>query len=275
MAYWLPVVWAWIIAIAVLAYILLDGFDLGVGILFAVEHRAGDRDVMVNTVAPVWDGNETWLVLGGGGLLATFPVAYGIIMPALYPTIIGMLLALVFRGVAFEFRFRARSAEGKLWWDRAFMLGSGLAAFCQGLALGGLLQGIPVKNGQYSGGWLTGFTVLCGLALMLGYALQGACWLILKTEGRLQRSARRHARQLGMGLLALIVIVSLWTPMLHIDYAHRWFSFPRIVAGAVPGGFGGVVVLARAERPGGADAVPVRPGVVRAVLYRARGQRMA
>lgn len=229
MAYWLPVVWAWIIAIAVLAYILLDGFDLGVGILFAVEHRAGDRDVMVNTVAPVWDGNETWLVLGGGGLLATFPVAYGIIMPALYPTIIGMLLALVFRGVAFEFRFRARSAEGKLWWDRAFMLGSGLAAFCQGLALGGLLQGIPVKNGQYSGGWLTGFTVLCGLALMLGYALQGACWLILKTEGQLQRSARRHARQLGMGLLALIVIVSLRTPMLHIDYAHRWFSFPRIL----------------------------------------------
>ena len=232
MAHWLPVVWAGLIAFAVLAYVVLDGFDLGVGILFSVEHRAEDRDLMVNTVAPVWDGNETWLVLGGGGLLATFPMAYGIIMPALYPTIIGMLLALVFRGVAFEFRFRARSAFARGWWDRAFMLGSGLAAFCQGLTLGGLLQGIHEENGQYSGGWfdwLTGFTVLCGLALVLGYALQGACWLILKTEGRLQRSARRHARQLGIGLLSLIVIVSLWTPMLHADYAHRWFSFPRVL----------------------------------------------
>jgi cytochrome bd ubiquinol oxidase subunit II len=236
MAYWLPVVWAWIIAIAVLAYILLDGFDLGVGILFAVEHRTQDRDVMVNSVAPVWDGNETWLVLGGGGLMATFPMAYGIIIPALYPTIIGMLLALVFRGVAFEFRFRARSSFAETWWDRAFMLGSGLAAFCQGLTLGGLLQGIHVEDGQYSGGWfdwLTGFTVLCGLALVLGYALQGTCWLILKAEGRLQRSARRNARFLGVGLLALIVIVSLWTPMLHADYMRRWFSFPRI-AGTWP-----------------------------------------
>ncbi len=232
MAFWLPIVWAWLMAVAVLAYVLLDGFDLGVGILFATERRAEDRDVMVNSIAPVWDGNETWLVLGGGGLLATFPLAYGIIMPALYPTIIAMLLCLVFRGVAFEFRFRAATPFGKAWWDWAFMLGSGLAAFSQGLTLGGLLQGIQVKNGQYAGGWLdwlTGFTVLCGFAVVVGYALQASCWLILKTEGRLQRSARRHARLLAIGLLALIVIVSLWTPMLHTDYAARWFSFPRVL----------------------------------------------
>ncbi|MGH7156318.1 MAG: cytochrome d ubiquinol oxidase subunit II [Acetobacteraceae bacterium] len=232
MANWLPVVWAGLIAFAVLAYVLLDGFDLGIGILFAAEHREHDRDVMVNTVAPIWDGNETWLVLGGGGLFAMFPLAYAVIMTALYPAIIGMLLALVFRGVAFEFRFRARTATGRMWWDRAFMLGSGVAAFCQGLALGGLLQGIREENRVYAGGWvdwLTGFTVLCGLALVLGYALQGSCWLILRTEGRLQRSARRNARTLGLAVLALIVVVSLWTPMLNDTYWQRWFSYPRIL----------------------------------------------
>ncbi|HSU04229.1 MAG TPA: cytochrome d ubiquinol oxidase subunit II [Acetobacteraceae bacterium] len=232
MAHWLPIVWAGLIAFAVLAYVLLDGFDLGIGILFAVEHREDDRDVMVNTIAPTWDGNETWLVMGGGGLFAMFPLAYAVIMPALYPTIIGMLLALVFRGVAFEFRFRARSVSGRQWWDRAFMLGSGVAAFCQGLALGGLIQGIHVENRNYAGGWfdwLTGFTVLCGLALVLGYALQGSCWLIWRTEGRLQRRARRHARTLGLAVLALIVVVSLWTPMLNPTFHQRWFTFPGLL----------------------------------------------
>ncbi len=232
MAHWLPIVWAGLIAFAVLAYVLLDGFDLGIGILFAVEHRAEDRDVMVNTVAPIWDGNETWLVLGGGGLLAVFPLAYAVIMPALYPTIIGMLLALVFRGVAFEFRFRARRVSSKIWWDRAFMAGSAVAAFCQGLSLGGWLQGIHIQDNAYSGGWfdwLTGFTVLCGIALVVGYALQGTCWLIWRTEGRLQRSARRHARTLGVALLALIVIVSLWTPMLNPLFRERWFGYPGLV----------------------------------------------
>ncbi|HJS88029.1 MAG TPA: cytochrome d ubiquinol oxidase subunit II, partial [Acetobacteraceae bacterium] len=158
MADWLPPVWAGLIAFAVLAYVLLDGFDLGVGILFAAEHRSGDRDVMVNSIAPIWDGNETWLVMGGAGLLAVFPLAYAIILPALYPTIIAMLLALVFRGVAFEFRFRARRAASRLWWDRAFLAGSTLAAFCQGLSLGGLLQGIRVENRAYAGGWLDWLT---------------------------------------------------------------------------------------------------------------------
>lgn len=228
----LPLVWAWLIAIAVLAYVLLDGFDLGVGILFAVERRAVDRDVMVNTIAPIWDGNETWLVLGGGGLLAMFPLAYSVIMPALYPTIIAMLLALIFRGVAFEFRFRAVSTRGQRLWDAAFCAGSIVAALCQGLTLGGLLQGIRVENRVYAGGWwdwLTGFTILCGLAVVIGYALQGACWLVLKTDGALARRCRRYARALAIGTLALIVVVSLWTPMLNPTLAQRWFGWPGIL----------------------------------------------
>lgn len=228
----LPLIWAGLIAVAVLAYVLLDGFDLGIGILFAVEHEDVDRDVMVNSVAPVWDGNETWLVLGGGGLFAVFPLAYAVIMPALYPAIIFMLLALVFRGVAFEFRFRAQSATGRFWWDMAFAGGSTIAAMCQGMALGGLLQGVKVANRAYAGGWwdwLTGFTVLCGIAVVVGYALLGACWLIWRTEGALQRRCRRHARTLGIATLALIVVVSLWTPMLNPLFSQRWFGWPGIV----------------------------------------------
>lgn len=227
----LPIIWAALIAFAVLAYVILDGFDLGVGILFAVEHDDRDRDIMVNSVAPVWDGNETWLVLGGGGLFAVFPLAYATIMPALYPCIIGMLLALVFRGVAFEFRFKAETRTGRRLWDLSFALGSTVAAFCQGLALGGLLQGIKVVDRHYAGGWwdwLTGFTVLCGLALVVGYTLLGATWLIWRTEGGLQARCYDHARHLGIATLALIVVVSLWTPMLDPRFAARWFGWPGI-----------------------------------------------
>ncbi|MGA2794211.1 MAG: cytochrome d ubiquinol oxidase subunit II [Roseiarcus sp.] len=228
----LPLIWAGLLAFAVLAYVVLDGFDLGVGILFAVEHEGAARDVMVNSIAPMWDGNETWLVLGGGGLFAMFPLAYATIMPALYPVIIAMLLALVFRGVAFEFRFRASSRLGRQAWDMAFLLGSTIAALCQGLALGGLLQGIKIENRAYAGGWwdwLTGFTILCGMAVVAGYALLGACWLIWRTEGPLQRRSRRHARTLGVVVLAFIVVVSLWTPMLNPTFAQRWFGWPGIV----------------------------------------------
>ncbi len=228
----LPLIWATLIAIAVLAYVLLDGFDLGVGILFAMEHGDEERDVMVNSVAPVWDGNETWLVLGGGGLFAVFPLAYATIMPALYPAIIGMLLALVFRGVAFEFRFRAATRRGRRIWDLSFALGSAGAAFCQGMILGGLLQGIHVRGRAYAGGWwdwLTGFTVLCGLSLVVGYALLGATWLIWRTEGVLQERCRFYARALAAATLGLIVIVSLWTPMLHPRFAERWFGWPGIL----------------------------------------------
>jgi cytochrome d ubiquinol oxidase subunit II len=215
MAYDLPLIWAGLIGVAVLAYVLLDGFDLGVGILFAVQHEAEDRHTMVNSVAPVWDGNETWLVLGGGGLFAVFPLAYSVIMPALYPTIIGMLLALVFRGVAFEFRFRAVTRSGRFWWDLAFWGGSTVAAFCQGLTLGGLLQGIHVVNRAY--------------AVVVGYGLLGACWLVWRTEGPLQERSRRHAHVLGIATLALIVVVSLWTPRLHPLFMERWFGWPGIL----------------------------------------------
>jgi len=232
-ATWLPLVWAALIAFAVLAYVLLDGFDLGVGILFLAERRDEDRDVMVNTVAPVWDGNETWLVLGGGGLFAVFPLAYATIMPALYPTIIGMLLALVFRGVAFEFRFRAGRRATRRLWDLALFAGSAVAALCQGFTLGGLLQGIRVADRHYAGGWwdwLTGFTVFCGIAVVIGYALLGACWLIWRTEGPLQARCREYARMLGIATLAAIVVVSLWTPTLNQDYMNSWFAWPAIVA---------------------------------------------
>jgi len=233
----LPLIWAGLIAFAVLAYVVLDGFDLGVGILFAAERGDAARDVMVNTVAPVWDGNETWLVLGGGGLFATFPLAYSVVLPALYPVIIAMLLALVFRGVAFEFRFRAESRAGREAWDLAILAGSTLAAFCQGLALGGMVQGIKVADRQYAGGWwdwLTGFSLLCGCAVVIGYALL-ACWLVWRTEGGLQRRCRRYAGTLGAATLGLIVVVSLWTPMLNPAFAARWFGWPGILlASPVP-----------------------------------------
>ena len=228
----LPLVWAGLIAFAVVAYVMLDGFDLGVGVLFAVEKNDADRDVMVNSIAPVWDGNETWLILGGGGLFAVFPLAYAVIMSALYPTIIGMLLALVFRGVAFEFRFRAASKGGRRLWDIAFFAGSTGAAFFQGLTLGGLLQGIKVTGRQYSGGWfdwLNGFTLLCGFSVVVGYALLGACWVIWRTEGPLRQRARGHARALGIVTLGLIGVVSLWTPFLNPVFASRWFAWPGIV----------------------------------------------
>jgi len=228
----LSTIWAGLLAFAVLMYVVADGFDLGCGILFAVERGRQDRDVMVNSIAPVWDGNETWLVMGGAGLLAVFPLAYSIILPALYPTVIGLLLALAFRGVAFEFRFRAHSERGRARWDFVFFAGSAVAALCQGLTLGGLLQGIRVEDGAYAGGWwdwLTPFTVLCGLAVVVGYALLGACWLVWRTSGGLHDRARRQAAWLGWATLSMIAAVSLWTPFLRGDLAHRWFSWPGIV----------------------------------------------
>ena len=231
-AYWLPVIWAGLIGFAVTAYVVLDGFDLGVGILFSVERDYEDRGVMVNSIAPMWDGNETWLVMGGAGLLAVFPLAYGLVMTAQYPTILTMLLALIFRGVAFEFRFRAATTSGRFWWDTAFFLGSTVAALAQGLTLGGLLHGVNQHDGAYAGGWwdwLTPFTVLCGVAVVVGYALLGSCWLIWRTEGGMQRRARRYAELLGAVTLALIGVVSLWSPFLHPQFWHRWFAWPNIL----------------------------------------------
>ena len=226
----LPLIWAGLIAFAVLAYVVLDGFDLGVGILFLFVKGESSRDQMMNTVAPVWDGNETWLVLGGGGLFAVFPLAYAVIMPALYAPITAMLLALVFRGVAFEFRWKTR--RGQFLWDWAFTLGSTFAAFFQGIALGAFVQGIPVAERAYAGGWwnwLTPFSLLTGVALVIVYALLGATWLIYKTDGAVQTQAVRFARISGVITLALIAIVSLWTPFLNDAFMARWFAWPQAI----------------------------------------------
>ncbi|RUT28584.1 cytochrome d ubiquinol oxidase subunit II [Arsenicitalea aurantiaca] len=224
----LAFIWAGLIAFAVLAYVVLDGFDLGVGILFPFFPEAHDRDVMTNSVAPVWDGNETWLVLGGGGLMAVFPLVYATVLPALYMPIILMLLGLVFRGVAFEFRWRTN--RWRTVWDWGFTIGSMIAAFMQGIALGALVQGIRIENRAYAGDWwdwLTPFSLLTGLAVVVGYALLGACWLNLKTTGELQAHARRIAMATGVGTLGLIGVVSLWTPFINTLYFERWFAFPQ------------------------------------------------
>lgn len=223
----LAFIWAGLIAFAVITYVVLDGFDLGIGILFPFAKSDKDRDVMMNSVAPVWDGNETWLVLGGGGLFAVFPLAYAIVMPALYMPITIMLLALVFRGVSFEYRWR--TTRWRWVWDRAFFGGSLIAALCQGIALGALVQGIEVQDRAYAGGWfdwLTPFSILTGIAVVIGYALLGATWLVLKTQGNLREQMRQFAVLLGGATLALIGLVSLLTPFQDPVYFDRWFSLP-------------------------------------------------
>ena len=225
----LTIAWALLLAFAVYVYVILDGFDLGIGILYALFPEKRDRDLLMNSVAPVWDGNETWLVLGGGGLFAAFPLAYAVIMPAMYPPVIAMLLALVFRGVAFEFRWREEGHRAL--WDAGFCLGSVVATFAQGVTLGALLQGIEINGRAYSGGWfdwLTGFSLLTGASLVVGYALLGASWLVWKTEGPLHDQARRWAKRLLPALLAAIGLVSLWTPFLENKYYERWFEAPGL-----------------------------------------------
>jgi cytochrome d ubiquinol oxidase subunit II len=227
MEWYLPVIWAGLIGTAVAMYVILDGFDLGIGILFPFARNESQRDQMMRSIAPFWDGNETWLVLGGGGLWVAFPTAYAIIMPAMYLPVIVMLLALVFRGVAFEFR---HVSESKGLWNFAFAFGSLLAAFSQGVILGGLIQGIKVANRQFAGGhfdWATPFTLLCGLALIAGYALLGATFLIMKTEGEVAERARRQAKLLLLVVLGFMALVSLYTPYAFERIANRWFSLPN------------------------------------------------
>jgi cytochrome d ubiquinol oxidase subunit II len=241
----IPVLWAFIIAFAVFVYVVMDGFDLGLGMLFPLFPKKADRDVMMNTVAPVWDGNETWLVLGGGGLMAAFPLAYAVLMPALYTPMIAMLIGLIFRGVAFEFRWRTTRQRNL--WDIAFAAGSLIAAMAQGVALGAILQGIHVEGRHYGGGWwdwLTPFSILTGLSVVVGYTLLGATWLVMKTEGELRDEAYRLSRRLLFAMIAAIVAVSLATPFLHIQYTHRWFTWPNMVLTApVPVAVAGVTLL--------------------------------
>ncbi len=228
LGYTVPVIWALIIGLAVALYVVLDGFDLGIGILFPFFPNEEERDQMMNSIAPFWDGNETWLVLGGAGLLVAFPLAYAVFMPALYLPLIVMLLALIFRGVSFEFRWVAKPRHRK--WDIAFTAGSIIAAFSQGVVLGGLLQGIPVENQQFAGGaidWLTPFSLMCGVGLVVGYALLGATWLMMKTDGKVEQHARRLGVPLLFGLLGFIALVSIWTPMQIDRIAERWFSVPE------------------------------------------------
>jgi cytochrome d ubiquinol oxidase subunit II len=226
----LTTIWAGIIAFAVFAYVVMDGFDLGIGILFPNFTVGDERDQAMNAIAPVWDGNETWLVMGGGGLLAAFPLAYAIILPATYPLVIAMLLGLVFRGVAFEFRWR--DASHRPLWDAAFCIGSIVAALAQGMMLGAILQGVQVKDDAYAGGWidwLSPFSLLTGAGVVIGYTLLGATWLVLKTEGPLQDHARRLSLALGIATLAALAAVSAATPFLTYDYWRRWFEMPGVL----------------------------------------------
>ncbi len=225
----LTVIWAFIIAFAVFAYVVMDGFDLGIGILFPGFAVGHERDRAMNSIAPVWDGNETWLVLGGGGLFAAFPLAYAVVLPATYPLIIAMLLGLVFRGVAFEFRWRDPAHRG--FWDAAFTGGSLVAAMAQGMTLGALLQGITIVDRAYAGSWfdwLTPYTLLTGLGTVAGYALLGATWLVWKLDGPEQGHARRMAKRAAWATFGLMGAVSLYNLVLRPEYAERWLSTPEL-----------------------------------------------
>jgi cytochrome d ubiquinol oxidase subunit II len=224
-------VWAAIIFFSVFMYVVLDGFDLGIGMLYPLVPARHDRDTMMNSVAPIWDGNETWLVLGGEALLAAFPVAYAVILPGLYLPLIFMLVGLIFRGVAFEFRFKATDRERPIW-DLAFTAGSMTAAFFQGVSLGAFLKGIPVSGRTYAGGpldWLAPFPLAAGFGVMIAYTLLGATWLVMKSEGELHKRMVGLARPFTWLLLAAIAVVSVWTPLSQHEVAERWFSFPNML----------------------------------------------
>lgn len=221
----LPLAWGGIIAFVIFLYVLLDGFDLGVGILFPFAPSEACRNKMMNSIAPFWDGNETWLVLGGGGLLAAFPLAYSVLVPAFYIPVILMLLGLIFRGIAFEFRFKASAKTRKIW-DYSFHFGSLIAAFCQGIILGALVQGIQVKGRNFVGGgfdWLTPFSLMTGLALVFGYSLLGATWLLMKTHQQTQIWARKCAIYVLNYVVLFLGLVCLWLPFLNQQICHRWF----------------------------------------------------
>jgi len=227
----LSLAWVIIIAFSLAMYVVMDGFDLGIGILFPFVPDRSERDTMVNTVAPVWDGNETWLVLGGAGLYAAFPLAYSVLLSALYIPLFLMLAGLIWRGVAFEFRFKADEAH-RLFWDKAFAWGSYIATFFQGTCLGAFINGFAVHGPSYQGGpldWLTPFSVFTGVGLLIAYALLGATWLVIKTDGALQ-AHMRSAAQWIVGVLFIITgVVSLWTPLAHPEIAQRWFSLPNFL----------------------------------------------
>ena len=227
----LPVVWFFVIGFAVLMYVLLDGFVLGLGILTLFADDEAQRDLMMNTAAPIWDGNETWLVMGGAGLMAAFPKAYAVVLSSLYLPVLFMLIALIFRGVAFEFRFKA--SRSRWVWGFAFAFGSIVCAFMQGLILGALVEGMPLTGGKYvqstAFAWFSPFSMLTGVAVVFGYALLGASWLIMKTDGRVQEIAAHLARLLMVAVIAFMGLVSAWLPFLDSGVMARWFSWPQLL----------------------------------------------
>jgi len=228
-------IWTAILAVGIFIYVALDGFDLGVGILYGFV-EPDQRETMMSSIGPFWDGNETWLILGGVGLLAAFPLAFAIIIPAVYFPILIMLLALVFRGVAFEFRFKQIHLQR--FWDGAFCGGSAVATFAQGMVLGSFIQGFKVEGRVFAGSsfdFATPFALLTGFALMFGYTLLGASWLIVKTEGGLQSWARKAGHISLVGVCVAIAIVSIWTPLASPAIMHRWFDWPnRLILAPLP-----------------------------------------
>ena len=256
-------IWTLVLGFGVFFYVVLDGFDLGVGILYGLQPDLASRNIAMNAIAPIWDGNETWLVLGGVALFAAFPLAFAIIIPAVYFPLLVMLLALVFRGVAFEFRFR--DAEHRTFWDHGFNIGSIVATVAQGVVLGAFIQGFRVEGRAFAGTSLdcfTPFSILTGVALVFGYALLGAGWLILKTEGAVQARARRHGRIGLVGVLIAIVVVSVWTPVMSPEIAARWFSWPNALwLSPVPIATALVALAAWRALSGSSDAAPFAAGV--------------
>jgi cytochrome d ubiquinol oxidase subunit II len=250
---WLPDFWAGVIAFAILAYVVLDGYDLGVGILFGTTSNEGHRVTMMNAIAPFWDGNETWLILIGAGLFAAFPMVYAIFLPAFYLPVTLMLFGLIFRGVAFEFRHRSYSMRPV--WDRGFFLGSLIATFVQGAAIGTMVQELNVVDGRYAGGafeWVTPFSILCGVGLVLGYALLGAAWLVLKTEGELRDWAYRRLPWLLWGVVAVLIAVFAFVLATHLHVLDRWRADPRLLAFPLAGALAmiGLGLGARRRRDG-------------------------
>jgi cytochrome d ubiquinol oxidase subunit II len=251
-------VWTLILGVGVFMYVLLDGFDLGIGILAPLAPDDDARTLMMNTIAPIWDGNETWLILGGMGLLAAFPLAFAIVIPAVYFPLLLMLLGLIFRGVAFEFRLKKTSH--RRWWDLSFFGGSAIATFFQGVVLGMYVEGFTVTGRVFSGtsfDWLRPFPLATGVGLLFGYALLGAAWLVMKTEGDIRQRARRHATIALYGVLAFIAMVSIWTPLMHARVAERWFSTPNIYYFAlVPVVTAGIAWITWRALRGESDYVP-------------------
>ena len=231
--------WVSVLAVSALLYVLLDGFDLGIGILFGLTRDEERRRAMVSAVAPIWDGNETWLVATGVVLWGTFPIVYATLMSAFYLPLLLMLAGLILRGVAFEFRNKARRMR---WvWDAGFAGGSLVAALMQGTMIGALVEGLPIAHGEYSGGefgWLSTFSVLCGVGLCLGYTLIGACWLIRKCDGAVRASAYRLIPYLSLALLVFLVVVFVYALAENLQVMGRWldrpylFAFPLVAAGA-------------------------------------------